>query len=209
MTTNVLTNDEIEREPGNETDVTDDFYADDLLTKISSETNVFSKNYTKKSITESLIEIFEDKDLYINILNRYNNINFNFRRKYRDYSYIQKTIKLIEIEEKLEKIKNLNNDWADYEDIALPNDNVLNKTRTLIHDLSKLLIFPDRVNPSIDEGICLSFYNDKQVLYFEIYNDGEEGYIIEDLDQKEIIENEDIYEFNTIIERIKEFYSLS
>ena len=115
--------------------------------------------------------------------------------------------KLESVQEKINKVKELDQSWADEEGIALPDETAIKQTCNFVKNLADYEIYPDRVNPSAEGGICLSFHNGTQILHFEIYNDGELGYIIEDRYKKEILENQEIKYLSTMIERIKEFYN--
>ena len=90
------------------------------------------------------------------------------------------------------------------EEVDLPNEISLNLTHNVLNILSSQNIFPESITPSIEEGICLKFSKSTHNLYFEVYNDGEIGYIIEDTYSKRTIENEDlhsIYEIQSVVEK--------
>jgi len=91
------------------------------------------------------------------------------------------------------------------ENIDLPNDLALNYAYQIVNKLSELNIFPDKLSTSVDEGICLKFKNRGEALYFEIYNTGELGYIIEDLFHHKTIENEDVFSIDEMVKKINDF----
>lgn len=70
--------------------------------------------------------------------------------------------------------------------------------------LINLGYYPHRIN-YLEEGTCYEYKHENKKLYLELYNDGEIGYIIEDFINKEILENEDIYE-EEIIPCIQKFF---
>jgi hypothetical protein len=94
------------------------------------------------------------------------------------------------------------------ENIQQPNDLSFNYTFQTINKLADLNIFPDRLIPSVEEGICLNFKNKGRVLYFEIYNSGDLGYIIEDINLKQTIENEDVPSIDDMVIKIKDFIAV-
>jgi hypothetical protein len=89
--------------------------------------------------------------------------------------------------------------------IQQPNDLSINYSLQTIHKLADLNIFPEKLIPSVEEGICMNFKNKEQILYFEIYNSGELGYIIEDIKQNRTLENEDVSTIDDMVNRIKDF----
>jgi hypothetical protein len=70
-------------------------------------------------------------------------------------------------------------------------------------------IFNYKISQSIEEGIMVSFKNNSQRLYFEIYNDGQFGYIIEDYRKKSIIENKDVDNLEDFTYRVSQFLNLA
>lgn len=91
------------------------------------------------------------------------------------------------------------------ENIQQPNDLSINYSLQTIYKLADLNIFPEKLIPSVEEGICMNFKNKEQILYFEIYNSGELGYIIEDTKQNRTLENEDVSTIDDMVNRIKDF----
>jgi hypothetical protein len=93
------------------------------------------------------------------------------------------------LRDQLERINKL--DQADFE-YPLPSDISFRVAGEFINNLIGNNITPDRITPSAEGGICFVFSNNKIATYFEIYNNGEMGYISEDIDKSIIIENKDI-----------------
>lgn len=91
------------------------------------------------------------------------------------------------------------------ENIDKPNSFAINSTYQVILELSRINIFPEKLSTSAEEGICLTFKNNDKILYFEIYNSGELGYIIEDSLKCQIIENEDVYTTEDIVSIVSDF----
>jgi hypothetical protein len=106
---------------------------------------------------------------------------------------------------KIKYIQSIGDNWAVDENIPAPNNSVLGKTRVILEKLAHTNIFPDRITPSAEEGICIVFRNNGETLYFELYNDGDMGYIIENRKEKKILENEDIEDLQMLYDRLKQF----
>jgi len=97
--------------------------------------------------------------------------------------------------------------WADENSVQKPTDDVFDRGFTLLKSLAEKNIFPDRMSPSIEEGLCLNFRINDLVIYLELYNDGEIGYLTENVKNKKIIENEDLNSILEFIERIEEIFN--
>ena len=122
--------------------------------------------------------------------------------------YTDKTVKEFFLEKWTNKIKciqSLEDEYFTEENIEMPNDLAFSYTYQLINELAENNIFPDKMSTSVDEGICIKFKNKGKALYFEIYNTGELGYIIEDLNLHKTIENEDVYSIDEMVIRINDF----
>lgn len=77
-----------------------------------------------------------------------------------------------------------------------PTIEIIEKTRKYLY---KLLYYekitPVRIASTIEEGMFLAFRNRRNgIMYMELYNDGDIGYIVINLDTKKIIENKEIQE---------------
>ena len=64
----------------------------------------------------------------------------------------------------------------------------------------------DRINLLPQGGVCFIFKKQGMNIYFEIYNDGESGYIIENPLSRKVIANEYIDNFQNFIRILKKFY---
>jgi hypothetical protein len=60
-----------------------------------------------------------------------------------------------------------------------------------------------RINLLPEGGVCFIFKKNNFTIYFEIYNNGEMGYIIEDSINHKMIDNQDIKNFNDLIKIFK------
>ena len=109
------------------------------------------------------------------------------------------------LKQKIDHIELQGDYWND-EFIPGPTADVLQQSRQFIKQLEYNNIVPIRITQSIEEGICFVFSKEKYILYFEIYNDGELGYIIEKVDDKKVIENLEIHSISSIMKRIVNFY---
>jgi hypothetical protein len=87
-----------------------------------------------------------------------------------------------------------------------PNKYVINYSKKFFKKLLKKNIYPDRISPSTEKGICFTFKNKDEILYFEIYNDKDAGYITENSKKKITIKNEKINNRKEIINILKDFY---
>ncbi len=106
---------------------------------------------------------------------------------------------------RLENIQATEDVFLSEENIPQPNDLAINYAYQVINGLAEKNIFPDKLSTTVEEGICLKFRNKGMILYFEVYNTGELGYIIEDPSYQKIIENEDIYSIEEMVNRINDF----
>lgn len=128
-------------------------------------------------------------------------VDQNINKQSKDYSsyFLEKTINQF--------FKSLyeEKDYLDSEGIEPPNNESIGLFLFFLDKLAKKNIFPDKVSTSAEEGICLKFVNFPQNLYFEIYNDGQLGYIVEDFHKRFIVENADLENINFAIKKIQEF----
>lgn len=92
------------------------------------------------------------------------------------------------------------------EQVDLPNQLVIDRTCDILNILSNQNIYPSIITPTIEEGMCLAFIKAQYRLYFELYNSGEVGYIIENADLKKIVKNEDLESVEEITSIIEKFY---
>lgn len=113
----------------------------------------------------------------------------------------------IKINNLLEKIKIIKSIDYTSEGIEQPTQNVFWEAEILIPLLAERNIFPYRISESAEGGICFYFKNNSRIFYFEIYNDGEKGFIIEDTIHKKIIKNVEIKEYSALITELKNFYA--
>lgn len=75
---------------------------------------------------------------------------------------------------------------------------------SLIRQLKENNLKANRIT-SFYEGMCISFIKNNTILYLELYEDGDIGYIIEDIVNKRIIDNKDLTYINEVIHIIKEY----
>jgi hypothetical protein len=87
-----------------------------------------------------------------------------------------------------------------------PAERVFMKTVNLVRDLAYYNIFPYDLTTTIEGGLCLIFKNEEQRLFLELYNDGDIGYIIEDIKTRNLLENIDLDSISATINRIRKFH---
>ncbi|HOF00898.1 MAG TPA: hypothetical protein PK385_06435 [Spirochaetota bacterium] len=105
----------------------------------------------------------------------------------------------------IEEIDTLKDSIKEQYDFNPPNKNVIEFSKIFIKNLIKNKIQPYRITPSSEEGICFMFKKENKILYFEIYNDDDMGYIIEDEKNKKIIENKNVQSENEILKVLLNF----
>lgn len=107
----------------------------------------------------------------------------------------------------LEKIIKIKNNDCINEEIEPPSPDVFYEAESLIILLAERNFFPFRISESAEGGLCFYFKNNSRIFYFEIYNDGDKGFIIEDTINKKIIKNLDIEKFDSLIDELVNFYA--
>ncbi len=108
----------------------------------------------------------------------------------------------------IKEIENISNSWDEENIIPGPNKKSIELTLEIINNLAVQNIHPNRITPSVEEGMCLTFNNNNRILYFELYNDGDIGYIIEDIKFNRIIENEDVNSTTEVLNKISHFFEI-
>ena len=82
----------------------------------------------------------------------------------------------------------------------LPNEIVRKNYDLFKTKLKELNLEPHRINLiGYVGGICFQFNRKGSRIYFEFYNDGEMGYIIEDSINHQIIDNQDVNDFEEFL----------
>ncbi len=114
--------------------------------------------------------------------------------------------KYLEIEKKVFDIYNSKNIWDDCS-VESPNEVSINNTLEILAQLYVFSFFNLVVLPSVEGGMMLKIKNKDSIMYFELYNDGDLGYIIEDLKVKKIVKNEDLNSVGDSINVILDFLS--
>ena len=79
-----------------------------------------------------------------------------------------------------------------------PSTSVIDIVTEIVPELVRNELIPERITPSIEEGLCLVFSKDELNIYVEFYNDGDIGIIAENSIQKKVLINEDISEEEVI-----------
>jgi len=93
------------------------------------------------------------------------------------------------------------------EGIVPPNEKVINYASELLSILILNQIIPAKISTLAEEGIAFKFQRETKVMHFEIYNNGEIGYIVEDFKQKKTLDNKDIFSFEEAFDSINGFLS--
>jgi len=108
--------------------------------------------------------------------------------------------------DKLYKINTMDPAFFITEEIQKPSEAVLDQAYHTIQELAVLNIFPEKLEPSAEDGICIQYKNkNAHNLYFELYNNGEFGYLIEDPMLKKVIHNEDFDHIDDALQSIQAF----
>ena len=118
------------------------------------------------------------------------------------------SINLSIINNKLDIIESIGDNWDDEGSIKGPNDFSIKFSRELAFKITENSFMPSVVTQSAEEGICFVFKSGNKFLYIEIYNDRELGLIIEDYLNKKTLKNMSIESSNDIIKEINSFYYL-
>jgi hypothetical protein len=115
-----------------------------------------------------------------------------------------------ELQELLGKLTNieLNNlVWEMETNVKGPTKAVLLAVKSLVIILYKFDVYPTRISPTVEAGLCLTFKTQNHIMYFEMYNDGDIGYIIENLKYKNEIKNVDLdIDFDDEVQHILDFH---
>lgn len=94
------------------------------------------------------------------------------------------------------------------EGINLPNSEAISNTKRIINELIISNHIPDSIRITVEEGISLNFKKGNQMMYFEVYNNGELGYIIEDRIKLRIVNNQDVSTIDQAINVITDFLGI-
>ncbi len=140
-----------------------------------------SSSYFEKEVEEN--ELTDD-----GVLNRKQKYQYDLLYKKLESNIIGETQYLIE------------------EGIELPNELVIDFAQNILYFLAYYSIYPDKLTTTVEGGICLIFYNGSERMYLELYNEGDYGYIIEDLESKKLKENKNLNSLDEIIQRLRRFY---
>ena len=160
--------------------------------------NAFISEETKNESTDKNVKQNSDSKIYTLFTeNVFNDIivktNFGLKKE------------IDSILEEFESIIEFNRSFYNNENINLPNEKTFEKMNSIIEFLSSNNIIPFKIEPSVEEGICMVFKKQNEKLYFEIYNDGDLGYIIENSLNKEIISNKDVSSIEEAVNDIVNF----
>lgn len=172
---------------------------------IPPEINYISENYSEEYKINEVDKINSDSILYL---------SENDIKKFTKLPIIESGISA-EQKQLLEKQKNhlkeimiAGDSWSE-ENIPGPNSKVITRVEYIINELANYYIFSDRITQTVEEGICMVFFHADKTMFFEIYNDGELGYIIEDRINKRILRNENVININESIKKISSFFHLN
>lgn len=88
-----------------------------------------------------------------------------------------------------------------------PTDKVINNSKSLLYEILHHNIYPEDISTSDEGGICLTFRIKNKRMFLELYNDGEIGYIVENIKDKKLIENDTLHSINQSKDKIINFYS--
>lgn len=162
-------------------------------------TSKFIANETRNK-EEFRMESQESVNQYYSL----SNLSIKIKKSIFNESIVDlKLTKINEYNEKLTQIKKID---FKAEGIDVPNEKVFQEAEFLIKRLIDSNFYPTRISESVEGGLCFYFYKDSKALYFEIYNDGEKGYIIEDISRKKILKNYDISSYMELLTELENFF---
>ena len=87
--------------------------------------------------------------------------------------------------QKLEELKVLKCNWDTY-GASAPNETAIKSATRALQQLYQLDVRPDRVAPSTEGGIVISFFEDPKYADIEFFNSGEIAAIISDADDRKV-----------------------
>ena len=96
----------------------------------------------------------------------------------------------------------------DFDINEYPNKIVEDNYNNFKNLLNQYNLNPNRISLLPNGGVCFIFKNSNIVIYFEIYNDGEMGYIVEDIMDYKIIDNKDILDLQVFIKILNSYLLL-
>ncbi|MCB1189006.1 MAG: hypothetical protein KDK90_01130 [Leptospiraceae bacterium] len=152
-------------------------------------------NYREEENDKEHTKIYTDN--YFLFTNEYiNKIQLNEENDFKDQ-------KIIEYKEKLNNIKKID---FDSEGLEPPSEKIFIEANGLIEKLVEKDFFMSRISESVEGGLCFYFNHGTKILYFEVYNDGEKGYIVEDTFNKKILNNRDISSYEELFIELENFF---
>lgn len=170
-----------------------------------------TSNLTSQSISydsNPRIEVsFEtDRTIAAKNIDIKNQLTTSFEGLIQSFSFDKKQSLVEKAILQLNETINFDSKYFESEEISLPNEKAKNYATLLIEELSQKNIYPVKISTLAEEGILFSFKNKSHNMFFEIYNDGDVGYIIEDYILKKVIDNKDCFSFTEAIADIESFY---
>lgn len=85
----------------------------------------------------------------------------------------------------------------------LPSKKSIKKTEKLLNRLHSKNLFEDDLLVIADGGLCLVFRKEQKTMYFEVYNDNEMGYLIDE--NNKILANKDLKKIADVEKTIYDF----
>jgi len=104
-------------------------------------------------------------------------------------------------EQALQKAKEVVERESPYEDYEAPNDTSIQMAALLIFNLHNITI---DLSTTVEGGMYVGIVNEYKIMHVELYNDGDLGYIVEDI-RGDLWENEDVETVKEMIDIIKKF----
>jgi hypothetical protein len=174
------------------------------IDKVFEFKNLKSKSYSPELNFMSDCDLIQDSNIryidnssfeYVDFgVSLFDKLGFNFNAE----------ASLLQVEIEIRKLGLQVSPWSS-DDIKSPNSNVIKLAINVSRKLAEYKILNYGIKPSIEEGIAFIFKSKNRKMYFEFYNDGENGFIIEDYVHKKIIANKNVNSLSEIVINILNF----
>jgi len=109
------------------------------------------------------------------------------------------------LENRLDYLRVRASNWND-ENTEPPTALVLTRASSLIKECIKRRRYPSSISFSAEGGVCFSFINKDEIIYFELYNDKDVALLVENFPSKNLLKNEMI-DYENVIFKLEAYYT--